>query len=277
MRKKYGQNFLVRAGAREKLIHALEVKRGDEVWEIGPGLGAMTGGLLEAGAMVKAFEIDPAFSAVLGDLFGEKENFSLVRGDVKKTWRTIRPLQEYPLLLGNLPYNIGAGLLGDFIEGGRLFRRVVVPLQREVARRIMAGPGTADYSSLSVLCASSYTVTPLMVLKGSAFYPAPRVDSQGLRLDLRDGRPEPPPLFYPLVRRLFSSRRKTLRNNLTGFLSSLSRGMLGKGRGITPAEGAMESLALGGISGDLRAEKLAPGDFISLALAINRVVSGESA
>jgi 16S rRNA (adenine1518-N6/adenine1519-N6)-dimethyltransferase len=275
MRKKYGQNFLVQAGAREKLLYALEVKAGDEVWEIGPGLGAMTGGLLEAGARVRAFEIDPAFSAILEDLFGGNEHFSLIKGDVKKTWRTLRPLGEEPLLLGNLPYNIGAGLLGDFIEEGRLFRRMVVTLQREVAQRIMAGPGGADYSSLSVLCGISYTVTPLMVLKGSAFYPVPRVDSRGLRLDLREERPELPPLFYPMVRQLFSSRRKTLRNNLTSFLSSLPRAILGEGRGMSPAEGARESLSLGGIPGDLRAETLAPGDFISLAWALNRVVSGE--
>jgi 16S rRNA (adenine1518-N6/adenine1519-N6)-dimethyltransferase len=274
MRKKYGQNFLVQPGAREKLLRALEAKEGDEVWEIGPGLGAMTGGLLETGAAVRAFEIDPAFSAILEDLFGGNGQFSLVRGDVKKTWRSVRPRREYPLLLGNLPYNIGASLLGDFIEGGRLFRRMVVTLQKEVAGRIIAGPGTAEYSSLSVLCGVFYAPTPLMVLRGSAFYPVPRVDSRGLRLDLREERPEPPPLFYPLVRRLFSSRRKTLRNNLTGFLSSLSRAMMGGG-GISPPEGAEEILSLAGIPGELRAEKLAPGEFVALARILTRVVSGE--
>jgi 16S rRNA (adenine1518-N6/adenine1519-N6)-dimethyltransferase len=274
MRKKYGQNFLVQPGAREKLLRALESGEGDEVWEIGPGLGAMTGGLLETGAELRAFEIDPAFSAILEDLFGGNERFSLVRGDVKKTWRTLRPRREYPLWLGNLPYNIGAGLLGDFIEGGRLFRRMVVTLQKEVAQRMLAGPGTPEYSSLSVLCGIFYTLTPLMVLKGSAFYPVPRVDSRGLRLDLREERPELPPLFCPLVRRLFSSRRKTLRNNLTGFLSSLSCAMMGEG-GISPAEGAEESLSLAGIPGELRAERLDPEAFISLARTLNRLVSGE--
>ncbi|MDR0589544.1 MAG: 16S rRNA (adenine(1518)-N(6)/adenine(1519)-N(6))-dimethyltransferase RsmA, partial [Spirochaetaceae bacterium] len=220
MRKKFGQNFLINPGARRQLLEALEITGGDAVWEIGPGLGAMTGGLLDRGAVVTAFEIDRGFSRILQDLFKNRENFRLVTGDVLKTWKTLQ--DGAPFLLGNLPYTIGAVLLADFIEGRRFFKRMVVTLQRETANRMLASPGSKDYSSFSVLCASVYTITPLMVLKGPSFYPVPKVESQGVRLDLRTGR-EPgkyPVFFRALVRSLFSSRRRTLRNNLQNFILS---------------------------------------------------------
>jgi 16S rRNA (adenine1518-N6/adenine1519-N6)-dimethyltransferase len=245
MRKRYGQNFLINGDARKRLLDALEIGPGEGVWEIGPGIGAMTAGLLERGAAVTAFEIDRGFSALLRERFQGAAGFTLVEGDVLKTW----PLaaEQAPLLLGNLPYNIGAALLADFIEGGRFFTRMVVTVQRETARRMSAPPGSADYSSFSVLCASAYTVKPLMVLKASSYYPAPRVESQGVRLDRLPGREggEEPALFRPLVRRLFASRRKTLRNNLQDFVLDILR----KGEPGTSAPqeaGAPEGLHLPG-------------------------------
>ncbi|MDR0624534.1 MAG: 16S rRNA (adenine(1518)-N(6)/adenine(1519)-N(6))-dimethyltransferase RsmA, partial [Treponema sp.] len=205
MRKKFGQNFLINREIRNKLVDALDIGKGEAVWEIGPGLGAMTRELLDRGGRVRAFEIDPGFIRILKELFGGEKNFTLVEGDVIKTW----PREERAgYLLGNLPYNIGAALLADFIEQGRYFKRIVITVQKEVARRAAALPGSPDYSSFSVLCASAYTVTPLMIIRGSSFYPAPHVDSQGLRLDRKTGPESPacPALFYPLVRGLFSSR-----------------------------------------------------------------------
>ncbi|MDR3162114.1 MAG: 16S rRNA (adenine(1518)-N(6)/adenine(1519)-N(6))-dimethyltransferase RsmA [Spirochaetaceae bacterium] len=223
MQKRFGQNFLINGEARKRLLDALEINPGDGVWEIGPGIGAMTSGLLERGAAVTAFEIDRGFSALLRELFQGTEGFTLVEGDVLKTW----PLAKgAPLLLGNLPYNIAAALLADFIERGRFFTRMVVTVQRETARRMSAPPGSGDYSAFSVLCASAYAVKPLMVLKAPSFYPAPRVESQGVRLDLLPGRDgaEEPVLFRALVRRLFASRRKTLRNNLRDFVADILTG-----------------------------------------------------
>jgi 16S rRNA (adenine1518-N6/adenine1519-N6)-dimethyltransferase len=152
MRKKFGQNFLINPLVRRKLADALEVGEGDAVWEIGPGLGAMTRELLERKARVRAFEIDPGFSALLEDFFKDELNFTLVQGDVLKTWRRA---EKAGYLLGNLPYNIGAVFLADLIEGRRFFKRMVVTVQREVARRMAAKPGSADYSSFSVLIGSA--------------------------------------------------------------------------------------------------------------------------
>jgi 16S rRNA (adenine1518-N6/adenine1519-N6)-dimethyltransferase len=248
MKKRFGQNFLINPTARRRLIDALSIEPEDEVWEIGPGLGAMTAELLERGASVKTFEIDAGFIRVLQDFFGGHPRFSLIPGDALKTWRTAG---TGAYLLGNLPYTIAARLLGVLIEENRLFTRMVVTVQREVAQRMSALPGSKDYSSFSVLCASAYRVTPLMVLKGSSFYPVPHVDSQGVRLDLN--KRSYPACFHKVVRRLFTSRRKTLKNNLRCF-----------------TDAPEDVLRQCSIASDRRAETLALEEFIALAEALDR-------
>jgi 16S rRNA (adenine1518-N6/adenine1519-N6)-dimethyltransferase len=257
MRKKFGQNFLVNPAVRNSLLDKLAAEKGEKVWEVGPGLGAMTKGLLERGLQVTAFEIDSGFSALLREVFGGQEHFSLIEGDVLKTWKD-QPKDEDVYLLGNLPYNIGAALLADFIEQGRFFKRIVVTVQREVARRMAAKPGTEDYSSFSVLCSSVYTVTPLMVIGGHSFYPPPHVDSQGVLLEKRTIEKIYPKLFYQLVRSLFASRRKTIKNNLSRFISS--RIMKEEPDAI-----CLKVLEKCGISPSERAENLDIGSFSALA------------
>ena len=259
MRKKYGQNFLINPKARSALIDALEAEAGAEVWEIGPGLGAMTASLLERGFSVQAFEIDPGFSRVLKDLFSAEKSFSLVEGDVMKKWELQKPA---PYLLGNLPYNIAAALLADFIEKGRIFNRMVITVQKEVALRMCAAAGCADYSSLSVLCATAYKVKPLMLIRGGSFYPRPNVDSMGVLLEKLTCAGPCPAIFFPLLRSLFGSRRKTIKNNLTAFINS----RFGK---ELPA-GACEKICArvftgSGLSGQERAETLEPEVFLKLA------------
>jgi 16S rRNA (adenine1518-N6/adenine1519-N6)-dimethyltransferase len=282
MRKTYGQNFLVNPAARTMLLNALDIGPGAQVWEIGPGLGAMTAGLLERGAAVTAFEIDKGFIAALGEFFGAEPGFTLAAGDVLKTWPGVEcgPSRRSgtegrcgDYLLGNLPYNIGAALLADFIEKNRFFKRMVVTVQKEVARRMAARPGQADYSSFSVLCGSAYRVTPLMVLKGASFYPEPRVDSQGVRLDLRtDVDPASYPLFFkPLMRCLFSSRRKTVKNNLTSFIASIHKTSAEPG----PQEIAHEVLRVTGIPPNERAERLDIPEFADLAANLAVVLDAD--
>jgi len=257
MRKKFGQNFLINPAVREALVRALEAGAGDAVWEIGPGLGAMTSLLLEQGLAVRAFEVDPGFARALRELFAGNAGFTLVEGDVLKTWTAEPPA---PYLLGNLPYNIAATLLAGFIEQRRFFRRIVVTVQREVALRMAAGPGCADYSSFSVVCASAYHVKPLMIIKSASFYPRPNVDSQAVLLELsEDAARILPACFYPLVRRLFSSRRKTIKNNLSGFFNT--------GQGA-PAAMALEALERNALDGNKRAEDLTLEEFAALAKTI---------
>jgi 16S rRNA (adenine1518-N6/adenine1519-N6)-dimethyltransferase len=271
MRKRFGQNFLINPDARGQLLGSLDIVPGDRVWEIGSGLGAMTFPLLKRGAVVAAFEIDKGFITVLREFFGGNPAFTLIEGDVLKTWRTAPP-GDY--LFGNLPYTIGAVLLADFIEKNRFFRQMVVTVQKEVAQRMIAKPGSKNYSSFSVLCGSAYTITPLLVMKGASFYPEPRVDSQGVRLDLRTGR-DPggyPGYFKPLIRCLFASRRKTVKNNLENFAASAAGA--GVNRAALPGI-CMAALKYAGIAPNERAERLAVDDFAALALGLEKALTGE--
>jgi 16S rRNA (adenine1518-N6/adenine1519-N6)-dimethyltransferase len=232
MQKKFGQNFLINPNARKTLIDNLEAKEGDAVWEIGPGLGAMTADMLGRGFAVKAFEIDRGFIEALKDLFKDEAKFEIIAGDVLKTWKSALPASPY--LFGNLPYNIGASIIADFIEQKCFFSRIVVTVQREVAGRMAAKPGTSDYSSFTVLCNMAYNVKPLMVLKGASFYPPPHVDSQGVRLDLKQdvNIDDYPLILTPMVRSLFSSRRKTVQNNLQNFISGYSQNSVNFGNNL---------------------------------------------
>jgi len=264
MRKKFGQNFLINPEVRRALVDALDA-RDAEVWEIGPGLGAMTALLLEKGLTVKAFEIDPGFIRALKEIFADEKKFMLVEGDVMKTWST---QNSAPFLLGNLPYNTAAALLAELIEKGRLFTRMVVTVQKEVALRMASSAGSPDYSSFSVLCSSAYRVKPLMLIRPSSFYPQPNVDSMGVLLENRFSGAYPS-VFYPLVRSLFASRRKTIKNNLTVFLSSRF-GKYSK-QSFSPKDLCVSLLAENGIDGGERAENLECGEFLSLAKSIENV------
>jgi len=260
MQKKFGQNFLINPQVRNDLVKALDAPSGSEVWEIGPGLGAMTALLLEKGLIVKAFEIDNGFIRILKQLFAEDKNFSLIEGDAMKTWKMQLPAGKY--LLGNLPYNVAAALLADFIEKKNIFSRIVVTVQKEVALRMAACAGSPDYSSFSVLCASAYKVKPLMVIRRESFYPQPNVDSMGVLLEKKEGC-EYPAVFYPLVRSLFSSRRKTIKNNLLTFLSP---------RFNRQAKTVCaDILSQNALNGNERAEKLDMDAFLSLAKSIDNM------
>jgi len=261
IRKNWGQNFLINPQARSTLVDALEIERDMSVWEIGSGLGAMTAELLAREANVAAFEIDPGFCAILSELF-TGPRFTLIQGDVLKTWKDAVP---FPFLFGNLPYTTAAMLIGNLIEGQCIFDRMVVTVQKEVALRMAARPGSKDYSSISVLCASVYTSKIIMTLKGPSFYPAPHVESAAIRFDKLPKAAAPPPLFYPLIRSLFAARRKTIANNLENFLARFDT--IKERERKTAAAAALEK---SGIRGGERAEKLPVEGFFTLAAELEK-------
>lgn len=255
--KRFGQNFLIDRNAREKLYTALglpaQLESGPggidppSVWEIGPGIGALTSILLERGARVCAFEIDYGFVRILNRLFGDNPRFSLVEGDFLKTWRA-KAAQDLPdLIFGNLPYNAALGIIADLLENLLSPPSMLFTVQKEAARRIAAVPGSKDYSAFSVLCTSVCSVKILYDIGASAFWPQPRVTSSVVTL-----RPRPDPIgaqdrkgFSSFVRSAFSSRRKTLRNNLCA-----------RDKDIGPRlDTALERL---GIEAGIRAEALDP-------------------
>lgn len=265
MQKKFGQNFLVNERSRVSLIDALDVQPGTTVWEVGPGLGSMTDELLRRGVRLTAFEIDHGFARLLPDFFDEyvqKGDFTLVEGDVLKTWRGEREKADGSLptrFFGNLPYNVAATIIADMIEDDQRFERMVVTVQKEVGQRMCAKPGSEDYSSFSVLCQWAYDVKPLMDLAGGNFWPRPNVASRALVFTRKEDFPccENPRLFTRLTRALFSSRRKTIRNNIQPLLPA----------GVQ----AEDVFSVCGIQPSERAENMSVEALLSLSDALNGV------
>ena len=263
MQKKFGQNFLVNADARKKLIDVLDVKPGMKVWEVGPGLGSMTSGLLERGVNLTVFEIDHGFARLLTQFFEEyanSGNFSLVEGDVLKTWPKFAKENDIPeRFFGNLPYNVAATIIADTITKGFRFDKAVFTIQKEVGQRMNAKPGTEDYSSFSVLCQWAYDVKPVMDLAGGNFWPVPNVASRAVLMTKKEDFPkcENPELFRKMVRQIFALRRKTLRNNLSRFVK---------------AEICDEALKIAGIEPSIRAENLSVEDLLKLSDALNSII-----
>jgi 16S rRNA (adenine1518-N6/adenine1519-N6)-dimethyltransferase len=219
--KRWGQNFLINAGARRQILAALDLKPGEPVWEVGPGLGALTHHLVAEGHPLTVFEIDPGYSGFLREEFGAAPaGFQLVEGDVVKTWKT-QPLTGVKTV-GNLPYNAASAIVADFIEGGFFPEVFVVTVQLEMAQRMTASPGSKNYSSFSVLCQSVFKLDDIVTLKPGSFYPAPEVTSRVVRLRPHGRFPGlDHKRFSVFVRECFSSRRKTLRNNLPGAAAAL--------------------------------------------------------
>jgi len=258
MQKKFGQNFLINEAARKKLADSLELTENMSVWEIGPGLGAITSEILERGANLTVFEIDRGFISLLNQFFekyAQTGHFEIVEGDVLKTWSNqLKKRENIPeRLFGNLPYNIAASIIADTIEGNVRFEKCVFTVQKEVAMRMAAAPGSDDYSSFSVLCQWAYDVKPLMDLSGHNFWPKPNVDSRSVLMTKKTDFPccESPQEFIKMQRALFSSRRKTVRNNLSSYLKSNDK--------------AVEFLEKAGIDPMKRAEVLSIREMLHLS------------
>ncbi len=256
MRKKYGQNFLVNGKARRRIAALFGTPPGQRAWEIGPGTGAMTHEALVLGLSVTAFEIDKGFADFMRSAYGQLPGFELYEGDFVKTWsRAFAGSGAPALAFGNLPYNAAGAIIAALIEGGVRPPRMVFTVQKEAAQRKCALPSTKNYSAFSVLCQSAYTVKSVFDLSAGSFWPQPRVASAVVTMEARtDAIPfAGDRAFTAFTRASFSSRRKTLRNNLKA-----------AGIGEETLSGACASL---GISPDDRAETLSPELFSRLFLA----------
>lgn len=219
MSKKFGQNFLLSPQVRERIVQALCLPDGGSVWEIGPGIGALTSLLIAGGYQVTAFEIDHGFCRLLRDrAFGDDANFRLVEGDVLKTWEAVFAADGLPdRICGNLPYNVGSVCIARLLEEQCLPQRMVYTLQKEVADRLCASFGDKDWSSFTILAQIDYEVELLFSIKSGAFYPAPNVTSAVIGMQKRAVPLVPAdlrPVFMPMVKDLFAQRRKTVKNNL---------------------------------------------------------------
>ena len=259
MTKKFGQNFLISPEAREKIVSLIDPEKGEEVWEIGPGLGAITHLLLQKGAAVKAFEIDHGFASVLKNKAFADEDFTLIEGDALETLFSLPP--SFSSIVGNLPYNVGSEIIARLIERGYLPKVMVFTLQKEVADRMTALPGSPDYSSFSILTQLDYVNTRAFIIKSGAFYPSPNVDSAVVVMRRRSESLVPNEervFFLSMVRALFAQRRKTIRNNL---LSSNAFSSSGR-------EFIEKAFTAASLSGSERAEALSFDQLVILMHAL---------
>ncbi len=266
MTKKFGQNFLVSPSGREKLVKLMELEEGMKVWEIGPGLGAITHMILKENVDLYSFEIDHGFASLLsGPAFGDESRFTLVEGDALKTLFKKRLLPLPDRIVGNLPYNVGSVMIAKLIENSSLPPLMVFTLQKEVVDRMTAKTGEDDYSSFSVLTQIDYENKLMLKLPRGCFWPQPNVDSAVVVMKRREKSLVDDtlrPVFIPLLRDIFQQRRKTIRNNL----NSSEYGNLGKDK-------VEEILSLSGLSGNERAEALSWDSLLKLSESAKEIKS----
>ena len=220
-RKKYGQNFLIDTRVLDKIIAAAGVTRDDTVLEIGPGIGTMTQCLAEAAGQVIAVEIDDNLIPILKETLADYSNITIINEDILKV--DIRRLAHEagggrPIkVVANLPYYITTPIIMGLFESGAEIDNITVMVQKEVAERMSAGPGSKDYGALSL--AVQYYAEPYLVanVPQNCFIPRPNVGSAVIRLTRHREPPvkvADPALMFKLIRASFGHRRKTLQNGL---------------------------------------------------------------
>ena len=222
--KKFGQNFLINTGVLEDIIDAAEVTDEDMVLEIGPGIGTMTQYLCENARQVIAVEIDTNLIPILKDTLSAYDNVRIINDDILKVdinelareYNNGRPIK----VVANLPYYITTPIIMGLFESHVPIESITVMVQKEVADRMQAGPGTKDYGALSL--AVQYYSKPQIVVNvpPSCFMPQPKVGSTVISLR-RHQQPvvqvENEKLMFKVIRASFNQRRKTLANGLNNY------------------------------------------------------------
>ena len=214
-RKRFGQHFLASEETISRIVAAVSPRKGDLVVEIGPGRGAITGGLARSGALLHAVEFDRDLVPSLRERYASLENVSIHEADALTFDYT--SLGSDLRIVGNLPYNISTPLLFRMADASGSLRDLHFMLQKEVVDRITASPGTGAYGRLTIMLGCRMHSEQLFDVPAAAFRPPPKVVSSFIRLWPREASEMPVTdrkLMSQLVAMAFSQRRKTLRNAL---------------------------------------------------------------
>lgn len=212
-RKKLGQNFLISSRILKKITNASKLKKGEEVLEIGSGMGALTEKLLEKGAKVTAIEFDNKLINVLRERLGENKNLKIIQRDILE-------IREYkPKVIGNIPYHITSPLIRKILALENKPKLVVLLVQKEVAERITAKPGSSKRGYLTILARIFSTPEILFYVGKDNFFPKPKVESAVIKLSVKTEKPgfEREKLLR-LAKFGFSQKRKKIRNSLAAGL-----------------------------------------------------------
>ncbi len=245
--KKLGQNFLQDEALLDSILSSARIQKDDTVLEIGSGSGILTEKLAVTAGRVIALEIDPKLCSFLKDRFRNYENVTILEQDILKFRMETLPDQDVKVV-ANLPYYISTPILSRLFQSIRRFSFILVMLQKELAERIAAGPGTKKYGSLSIVT-RFYTIPEIITtVPRTAFHPVPEVDSALMRLTVRKSPPVTvanPERFLHFVRTAFAQRRKTLRNSLlrSGFVPTKRLDTAFEKTGIDPTRRA-ETLSI---------------------------------
>ena len=217
-RKRFSQNFLVNLKAAKRIVDYLELKPDEKVLEIGPGKGVLTQFLLEKAKRVYGVEVDRSLFKYLVEEFKDKENLEVINQDILEfNLYKIVDKGERLKVIGNIPYQITTPIFEYLIQNREFIDFAILTVQKEVAKRICAKPGTPDWSPLSIGIQLFSNPEILFTLKPNSFFPAPKVDSAVIRVKfLLKPKVEVEFLFFAdLVKAVFSQRRKTLLNSLS--------------------------------------------------------------
>ena len=260
--KSMGQNFLIEGWVPRDIAEASGAAPGCGVLEVGPGIGPLTRELSLRAERVVSVELDRSLLPILAETLADRPNAEICPGDILKTDIPTLVREKFqgltPLACANLPYNITSPAITALLEA-KCFSAITVMIQREVAHRICAAPGTGDYGAFSVYCQYHTKPEILFDVPPSCFIPAPKVTSAVLRMT-----PRPAPAevddeahFFRVVRAAFAQRRKTLANSLTSSLS-----------GLYTKEDIQEAIRICGLAPDVRGERLGIPEFAALSKAL---------
>ncbi|MBR0377734.1 MAG: 16S rRNA (adenine(1518)-N(6)/adenine(1519)-N(6))-dimethyltransferase RsmA [Lachnospiraceae bacterium] len=260
-RKKYGQNFLIDESVLEGIIDTAEITKDDFVLEIGPGIGTLTQYLATYAGRVCAVEIDRALLPILEDTLSGWDNVTVLNADILKT--DIRAIAEKenggnPLkVCANLPYYITTPILMGLFESGAPFSQLTVMVQKEVAERMIAEPGSKTYGALS-LAVRYYTDPEIsFIVEPESFMPRPKVESAIVHMKRHNTPPvsvKDEKMLFDVIRASFNERRKTLQNGIANYAGfSYSKEQVG------------EALDKCGLERTVRGEKLSLEEFARLA------------
>ncbi len=260
--KSLGQNFLIESWVPQDIAAASGAGAGIGVLEVGPGIGPLTVELAKRADKVAAVELDRELLPILTETLAGFDNVTVIPGDVMKLDLSALAAEQFPglspMVCANLPYNITTPVITLLLESG-LFSAITVMIQREVAQRICAAPGSKDYGAFSVLCQYYGKTELLFDVPRECFLPAPKVTSAVVRLT-----PCPPPewvhdreLFFRVVRGAFALRRKTLLNALAAAFP-LSK------------ETLAVAIAAAGLPADVQGERLGIPEFARLTDEIKK-------
>lgn len=266
---RFGQNFLIDNHVIERICELAELTGAERVLEVGPGIGTLTLALVQEAAGVVSIEMDSALEPVLFAHAADHANFTYIMGDALRV--PVERIEEaaggaLTHLIANLPYNVAATIILDFFERMPALERAVVMVQKEVADRIAAQPGSKDYGAYTVKLALRARVTGRFEVPPRCFMPAPHVDSAVVRLDryapgetpcvaaAAGGSDIDPAEVARVVDAAFAQRRKTIRNSMSA-----------NGFAKQALDAAFEET---GIAPTARAETLSVEDFVRLAVAL---------